>query len=226
MSVFSFRTNSSGVRAPLMTILTMLTFGVVSAPLFAAPITDVANDFLPTFAGPHNGDLDVLSAEVFFDGTNFTFRSTQNGAIGTTEGSVFLWGIDRGLHNPFFGDFRPGVLFDIVVVLRPDLTGTVIDFAPNPVPSVDLKPGSVTVNGSTIQAVVPASLLASKGLLPADYKANFWPRTGLNPADNSQVSDFAPDNSDIGVTVTPEPSALLFLGGGLIVLGLLRRRIA
>lgn len=43
MSVFSFRINSSGVRA-LLTMILMLTFGVASAPLFAAPITDAAND--------------------------------------------------------------------------------------------------------------------------------------------------------------------------------------
>jgi len=215
ISISSFRS---------LMIPTVLALGVASTPLFAAAITDPVNDFLPTLAGPHNGDLDVLSAEVFFDGTNFTFRSTENGAIGTTAGSVFLWGIDRGLHNPFFGAFRPGVLFDIVVVLRPDLTGTVIDFAPNPVAPVNLLPGSVTVSGNTIQGIVPVSLLASKGLLPADYQVNFWPRTGLNPADNSQVSDFAPDNSDVAVTVTPEPSTMLFLGSGLVVLALLRRR--
>lgn len=224
MSVSSLLLTSSVVRSPLM-ILTMLALGVTSASLFAASITDAANDFLPSFNGPHNGDLDVLSAEVFFDGTNFTFRSTENGAIGTTEGSLFVWGVDRGLHNQFFGAFRPGVLFDIVVVLRPDLTGTVIDFAPNPVAAVDLAPGSVTVSGNTIQGVVPASLLASKGLLPADYKVNLWPRTGLNTADNTQISDFAPDNSDAAVT-TPEPSTMLFLGGGLIVLALSRRLTA
>jgi PEP-CTERM motif len=214
----------SAVRFPL-TILSMFALGVTSAPLFAEPIIDAPNDFLSTFTtGPKNGDLDVLSAEVFFDGTNFTFTSTENGPIGTTDGSLFVWGVDRGLHNRFFGDFRPGVLFDIVIVLRPDLTGLVIDFAPNPAAPVDLAPGSVTKNGNTIQAVVPAYLLPSKGLLPADYRANFWPRVGLDAANNAQISDFAPENSDAAVTLTPEPSTLLFLGGGLIVVARLRRR--
>jgi PEP-CTERM motif-containing protein len=222
--VSSFRLNPSVIRSPLM-ILTLLTLGATSAPLFAAPITDAVNDFLPGFNGPHNGDLDVLSAEVFFDGTNFTFRSTENGAIGTTAGSLFVWGVDRGLHNPFFGSFRDGVLFDVVVVLRPDLTGTVIDFSPDHDPTQDLAPGSVTVDGNTIQGVVPASMLPSKGLLPVDYQMNLWPRIGLNALDNSQISDFAPDNKDFGATA-PEPSSMLFLGGGLIALGLSRRLIA
>src|SRR4051812_40016239 len=158
-------------------ILTMLALGVTSAPLFAAPISDEAGDFLSTLDGPRNGDLDVFSAEVVFDGVNFTFRSTENGSIGTTPGSLFVWGVDRGLHNPFFGSFRDGVLFDVVVVLRPDLTGTVIDFSPDQAPAQDLAPGSVTVDGNTIAGVVPASLLPSKGLLAVDYQMNLWPRT-------------------------------------------------
>jgi hypothetical protein len=221
VSVPSLRLSSSVVRS-LMT-LTLFVLGVASAPLSAAPITDAANDFLPSFDGPHNGDLDVLSAEVLFDGTNFTFRGTLNGAVGTTEGGLYVWGIDRGLHDAFFGAFRPGVLFDIVVVLRPDLTGTVVDFAPDPVAPVNLQSGSVTVSGNTIQGVVPVSLLASKGLAPADYLVNLWPRTGLNPSNNAEIPDFAPDNSVVEVTATPEPSTMLFLSGGLIVLAVSSR---
>jgi PEP-CTERM motif len=207
------------------TILTLLALGVAGVPLSASVINDPAGDFLTTFTtGPKNGDLDVVSAQVFFDGTNFTFTSTENGPIGTTEGSVFVWGVDRGLHNQFFGVFRPGVLFDVAIVLRPDLTGLVVDFSPtDPAPPVELAPGSITISGNTIQGVVPASLLPSKGLQPADYQVNFWPRVGLDPANNAQISDFAPDNSDAGVTTAPEPSTMLFLGGGLIVIASLRR---
>src|SRR5437588_10505763 len=116
---------------PLLMILALLALGVTGKPLSAALIVDPPNDFLPTFTtGPRNGDLDVLSAQVFFDGKNFTFTSTENGAIGTTEGSVFVWGVDRGFHQAFFGSFRPGVLFDIAVVFFPDLTGLVVDFSP------------------------------------------------------------------------------------------------
>ena len=221
MPLSSFPVNSSVARFSLM-IFTILAMGATSAPLLAAAITDPVNDFLPTFAGPHNGDLDVLSAEVLFDGTNFTFRSTQNGVVGTTSGSLFVWGVDRGLHNPFFGAFRPGVLFDIVIVLRPDLTGTIIDFAPNPVAPMDLAPGSVTISGNKIQGVVPASLLVSKGSLPVNYNVNLWPRTGLDPADNTQIPDFAPDNSNVAVTLTPEPSSVFLVASGLIIVALSR----
>src|SRR5260370_19174162 len=212
MSVPSLHPSWALPRRRLMP-LRIPALGAISAPLSAATIVDPAGDFLPTFTtGPRNGDLDVLSAQVLFDGTNFTFTSTENGPIGMTDGSVFVWGVDRGLHQAFFGSFRPGVLFDIVVVLRPALTGAVIDFSPtNPAPPVNLAPGSITVSGNTIQAVVSASLLPSKGLLPVDYQVNFWPRVGLDPSNNAQISDFAPDNSDAGVTVTPEPATMLFL---------------
>jgi len=88
MSVRLFRPKLG--NSPLLAFAA-LALGVAAAPLSAAPILDAPNDFLPTFNGPHNGDLDVLSAEVFYDGTNFTFRSTENGAIGTTPDGLFVW---------------------------------------------------------------------------------------------------------------------------------------
>jgi PEP-CTERM motif len=221
MSVSSLLSQARVVCSSLL-LLAALGLGVVSTPLWATSVSDDVGDFLSTFNGPHNGDLDVVSADFSFDGVNFTFRSTENGPIGTTPGSLFVWGIDRGLHNPFFGSFRDGVLFDVVVVLRPDLTGTVIDFSPDHAPSQDLPAGSVTKDGNTIQGVVPATMLPSEGLPFAEYQANIWPRTGLNALDNTQISDFGPDNSDLAVT-TPEPATVLFLGTGLVVLGLSRR---
>ncbi len=119
--------------------LAALGLALAAAPAVATPITDPAGDFLSSFAGPHNGDLDVLSAEALFDGVNFTFRSTENGPIGTTAEGLFVWGIDRGLHNQFFVSFRPGVLSSTRRRPPPQpLTGTVIDFAPNPLPRMDL----------------------------------------------------------------------------------------
>ncbi len=214
------------VRSRVM-VFALLGLVIAAAPLSAAAITDPAGDFLTTFTtGPQNGDLDVLSAQVFFDGTNFTFTSTENGPIGETPGAFFVWGIDRGFHQPFFGAFRPGVLFDVAVVLQADLTGLVVDFSPvGAAPPQTLAPGSVIVTGNTITGIVPASFLPTRGLLPQDYQVNFWPRVGLDPANNAQISDFAPDNSDVGVTLSPEPSTMLFLGGGLVVLGLARRRL-
>ncbi len=73
-----------------------------------------------------------------------------------------------------------------------------------------------------IQGVVPLSFLQSKGLAPADYQVNLWPRTGL--ADNTQIADFAPDDSVVGVT-TPEPATAFIFLGGIFLLGLSRRLV-
>jgi len=51
---------------------------------------------------------------------------------------------------------------------------------------------------------------------------NIWPRNGL--ANNTQIADFAPDNGDAAVTVTPEPGTLVTLGSALSLLFVLRRR--
>ena len=46
-------------------------------------VTDPVGDFLPTYAGPRGGDLDVVSTSVSLIRTNFIFSATMNGAIGT-----------------------------------------------------------------------------------------------------------------------------------------------
>lgn len=191
-----------------------LLIGVFVASLsHAAVVTDPPDDFLGTFTGPQNGDLDVLTAQVTFNGTSFLFDSTENGAIGTTAQALYVWGIDRGTHTEGFGAFRPGVLFDAVVILRPDLTGTVIDTTTGT--PTNLAPGSVTINGDTIQGIVPATLLPSLGIPQSDFGFNLWPRTGLG--NNALIADFAPDNSDASVTVVPEPSLTFGVLGALLL---------
>src|SRR5262249_51622634 len=68
-------------------------FGV---PLHAETFVDPAADFLGGYTGPQNGDLDILSGSAAFNADDVLLSSTMNGPIGTTTGSVFLWGIDRG----------------------------------------------------------------------------------------------------------------------------------
>ena len=158
-------------------------------------IADPAGDFLAGFAGTRGADLDVRSAEVSYDGTTFTFGSTSAGAIGTTAGGIFVWGVNRGAGTAGFPTLAPGVRFDAVVIVRPGGTSSVRDLISGT--GSDLAAGSVTVSGTTLTARVPATLLPTQGAQPEAYTVNLWPRTGTG--NDNQISDFAPDNSNVPV---------------------------
>lgn len=207
------------MRALLLGALCAL-LAVAALPTTAAVISDPANDFLPTYTGPKNGDLDVLSAQVFYDGANFTFTSTQNAPIGTTTGGIFVWGINRGAGTPGFPVIAPGVLFDSVFVINPAGGSTVRDLVSGAATPIS----NISISGASISGVVPLSALPTRGFAAINYTVNLWPRS---PGSGDPIiSDFAPNNSNAAVTVlTPEPGtmglfSLVSLGG----LALLRRR--
>lgn len=175
-------------------------------------IVDPAGDFLATYTGPRNGDLDVLAAGVTFDGTRFTLTGTLNGAIGTTAGALYVWGVDRGAGTARFGALAPGVTFDSVVSLTAtrDAAGNLVGsgtvnrlFEGG---STALGAGDVVISGNTITASVLASLLPGQGLAAANYTFNLWPRFGTG---NAAISDFAPDNANFAAGSVPEPSSLI-----------------
>ena len=206
-------------------VLASVVLGVVAGTegrARAGLIFDPVNDFLPTYtAGPKNGDLDVTAVGVTFNGSSFVLTATLNGPLGTTPGALFVWGVDRGAGTARFGAIAPGVRFDAVVVLQANATGSVTRIVGGGTSA--LSPGDVTVSGNTLTASVPASFLPSLGKAEADYTFNLWPRLGAG--NNNQISDFAPDNSNIGATAVPEPSSVALASlGGLILLARWRWR--
>ena len=185
---------------------------LVAPAVHAATSTDPVGDFIPTYTGPHGGDLDVVSSTVSYNAATdmFTFSGTMNAAMGTTPGSFYVWGVDRGAGVASFaslGTGYPNILFDTVVILRADGTGAAAGTA--------LPAGTVQLNGDTISASFSGALLPTKGLAKADYTWNLWPRAG-GVAGNAAISDFAPDGTNLAVTAVPEPSTFALLGLGLL----------
>src|SRR5207302_5257972 len=82
-------------------------------------ITDSTGDFISSYGGRHNGDLDVVGAEVQFDGVNFYLHAVLNGAVGTSNGAIYVFGFNRGAGTAGFASIGiNGVLFDRVIVLN------------------------------------------------------------------------------------------------------------
>lgn len=186
----------------------------------SAQVIDPKNDFISTYAGAKNGDVDVLSTNVVFNGSTFFLTATMDGAIGTTSGALYVWGFNRGTGTARFASIGiTNVLFDSVITLRPDTTASITRIGGT---TTNLPVGTVTITGNTLSAAIAGTELPSTGLPQASFTWNLWPRVGTG--NNNQISDFAPDNSNAPLTVAPEPSTLVFLGLGLPLWRSLRRR--
>lgn len=188
-----------------------------ASPALAAPILDPLGDFLASYTGPHGADLDIVSIDPTFDGHTFTLTSTSAGAIGTTPGGIFVWGVNRGTNATPFGVFRDGVQFDAIVLANPFGASRVVI---NGV-STALPAANVSFAGNVLNVVVPDALLPSAGFAPIDYLVNLWPRG--SSGGNNTISDFAPDNSDARVQMVPEPAAVMLLLLGLTGFFAIRR---
>jgi hypothetical protein len=184
--------------------------------------------FLPTYTGPQTPDLEVSTAQVFFNPSTsvFTFTATLDAAPVT--GDVYVWGINTGSNVAPFGAFATNVLFDSVLILQPGSTSFVDSNLITASPLVtDLTSGQVTISGDTITATFAASLLPSDGFTPQNYGVAVWPRDGLalGAAGLPQIAQFSPSNTigDASVTVTPEPASGLLFASAIVIGALMRR---
>jgi hypothetical protein len=216
--------------------------------LLASPIIDPAGDLRTfdagnpnSYAGPANPALDVLSAQVILDSVTqtLTFMQTMAGPLSSLVDPVtnanlgtMAWGINHGYGNNNFASIGlPGVVFDAVLSLNPNGTGT---YRGTATPA-----GAITVSGNTLTAVLPIAFLApppqpanAQGpLLPVELWAyNLWPRSNFRsdgtplPFGNAQIADFAPDATTFQATAVPEPSTMVLLASGLAAVATRIRR--
>lgn len=209
-----------------LSILAMSVALAAASSANATVVIDPVGDTLATYTGPASGDLDIVSASATFDGTNFLVSSTLNGPVGTTIGSLFVWGINRGAGTPrlTFGSpsIGAGVLFDAVVVLFPDGTLRVATLPAMGPPTITNFAGGATINGNTISGSAPLSLLFSTGFNAGQYTFSNWSRARVNPlvdGTNAEIADFAPSQGSVTATAVPEPSTWLAMLIGFAMIG-------
>ena len=185
----------------------------VAAPAYA--VTDPTGDFLPTFVGAQDADLDVIDFTVVFDeaAATFAMHATLAGDIDPSRFGLYVIGVNTGTGPiaPFGNIGNPNVRFNQVAVVFK--TG-----------ATNLAGITALIDGASFDLVVPLALFPSTGFTPLQYGFNLWPRNGGDPTNNAQISDFAPDNATQTASV-PEPAAwaLMIAGFGLAG-GMLRRR--
>ncbi len=202
-------------RVALLSLALLSAFSTGS--VHAAPFIDAQGDFLPSYAGPKDADLDVRFADVVIDpkaGT-VTLFGILAGPIDKASGKFYVFGIDRGrgeagrdliFEGALGGEPKIGhnVLWDAAIGLLANGQAVFFDaLHPGVVPLPNV---TVRVAGNEISATVPLSLLPSQGFSLKDYTFNFWPRSQVSLA-NTTVADFAPDNSDVRVGIVGKRTA-------------------
>ena len=204
---------------------------LAAATSASATVVDPADDLLASYTGPVSGDVDILSGDVAFDGTSFLLSATLASDIDAVPGQLYAWGIDLGAGTPRIDllrdpDIAPDIAFDAVLVMLPNGVLTVVTIPVAGAPTFTTLIGGTVVDGDTLSANIPLSLLSSTGFAPEDYTFGFWSRIRVDPTvdgTNNEIADFLGSGS-INARVVPEPATWLTMLLGFGVVGTAMRR--
>jgi PEP-CTERM motif len=209
------------MRLLLSTSLATLMLIAGTGTAQAVTISDPTGDFLPSFVGPNDADLDVTSFSVTYNATTqiFTLGAVFAGVINPANAGRYVFGVNTGtgVNAPFAAIGQPLVKFNQAVIINKNGTGNV---GPTALPISD-----IAVIGNQLTFKIARSLLPSTGYAPTQYGWNLWPRNAV--AGNAGISDFSPNNALLAITPVPEPSAWLMMIVGFGAAGLsirMRRR--
>ena len=190
---------------------------LIAGAAHAASVVDPVGDFLPTFVGNHDADLDVTSFGVSYDAGAQTFLLTATfaGDIDPGKAGFYVIGVNTGTGTikPFASLGEPNVIFNQAMVIQKSGAGAVSGHN-----------FTATISGDSLSALVPLSFLPSTGFAPGQYGFNLWPRN-TGPGLGS-ISDFAPQNATLSAVPEPATWALAIAGFALTGLTLRRRRTA
>ena len=210
---------------PMKPLIAAASLALISS-LASASTVDATGDFLASFTGTQNADLDVVSASVLFNPNAhiFTLTGTMAGALGTTPGAVYVWGVNRGQGvASFAGLGATNVLFDMVIAINANGSGQITDRVGG-LPAFAFGAGTAQLVGDTVTLDVAESRMPGRGFTVDQYTWNLWPRDS-RVAGTAAISDFAPNNSNFATTV-PEPASALLALLGLGLAASARRRQA
>jgi hypothetical protein len=174
----------------------------------ASTFTDPPDDFLSTFTGAHDADLDIRSLTVNFDQADgvFDVTATFDGKIDTAEPGAFVLGIDTGAGAKNFGSLgNPGVVFDQTFTIQKDGSTGVQDL-------------NATIGSDSFNLVLPTRLLTNTGFDDKDFRFSLWSKSG------NSIADFAPNNDTLRAVPEPATWAMMILGFGMAGASLRRRR--
>ena len=209
------------MRNLLLAPLAALALTVGTGTAQAVTVSDPVGDFLPSFVGPNDADLDVTSFSVTYNaGTQmFTLGAVFAGVIDPNKAGRYVFGVNtgKGALAPFAAIGQALVTFDQVVVINKNGTGNVGTTA--------LPISDIVIIGNQLVAKVALSLLppTANFFAPENYGWNLWPRNGV--AGNAGISDFSPNNAILQISAIPEPGTWMMAMFGFAAAGIsLRRR--